>query len=148
MSTYKDPFPGWTDNVYGPSGLCVWSARGVVRCIWGKADESANMVPADYCVNAILSSAWDCFERHEQRMHENIEIPVYNYIFEKNNLTWGDYMHLSRENYIEPFEKPFWCFSYTIFQYKIFFKTASFFLHHLPAYLMDGFCLLTGQKRT
>ncbi|CAD7006399.1 unnamed protein product [Ceratitis capitata] len=52
MSTYKDPFPGWTDNLYGPSGLCTWSARGLVRCIYGRANCKANMVPADYCVNA------------------------------------------------------------------------------------------------
>lgn len=63
MSTYKDPFPGWTDNLYGPSGLCTWSAKGLVRCIYGRANYKANMVPADYCVNAMISSAWDVARR-------------------------------------------------------------------------------------
>uniref|UniRef100_T1GYC4 Fatty acyl-CoA reductase C-terminal domain-containing protein n=1 Tax=Megaselia scalaris TaxID=36166 RepID=T1GYC4_MEGSC len=105
------------------------------------------MVPADYCVNAILSCAWDCFERHEQRLHENIEIPVYNYIFDKNNLTWGQYMSLSRQNYTEPFEKAFWCFTYTIIPSKFIFKAMSFLLHDIPGYMMDGICFVTGQKR-
>lgn len=63
MSTYKDPFPGWTDNLYGPSGLCTWSARGLVRCIYGTANSKANMVPADYVVNAMIASAWDIARR-------------------------------------------------------------------------------------
>ncbi|EDW50579.1 GM13919 [Drosophila sechellia] len=63
MSTYKDPFPGWTDNLYGPSGLCTWSARGLVRCIYGKASCKANMVPADYVVNAMIATAWDIARR-------------------------------------------------------------------------------------
>jgi len=63
MSTYKDPFPGWTDNLYGPSGLCTWSARGLVRCIYGTASCKANMVPADYVVNAMIATAWDIARR-------------------------------------------------------------------------------------
>lgn len=63
MSTYKDPFPGWTDNLYGPSGLCTWSARGLVRCIYGTANCKANMVPADYVVNAMIATAWDIARR-------------------------------------------------------------------------------------
>ena len=63
MSTYKEPMPGWTDNLYGPSGLCTWTARGLVRCIYGNSKCKANMVPADYCVNAMIASAWDVARR-------------------------------------------------------------------------------------
>ncbi|XP_036336128.1 fatty acyl-CoA reductase wat-like [Rhagoletis pomonella] len=111
MSTYKDPFPGWTDNLYGPSGLCTWSARGLVRCIYGRANCKANMVPADYCVNAMIASAWDIARRFLLRQSDaesKEELPVYNYIFDRNNLTWGQYMRMSREGFHEPFDKALW----------------------------------------
>ncbi|TMW48065.1 hypothetical protein DOY81_006856, partial [Sarcophaga bullata] len=90
-----EPMPGWTDNLYGPSGLCTWTARGLVRCIYGNSKCKANMVPADYCVNAMIASAWDVARRYNQcskDSKEQREIPVYNYIFDKNNLTWGQYV--------------------------------------------------------
>ncbi|TDG47124.1 hypothetical protein AWZ03_006389 [Drosophila navojoa] len=108
MSTYKDPFPGWTDNLYGPSGLCTWSARGLVRCIYGTANCKANMVPADYVVNAMIATAWDIarrFEQRESQLDGKSELPVYNYVSDVNNITWGQYMHLSRRGFHEPFDK-------------------------------------------
>ena len=63
LSTYKEPVPGWTDNLYGPSGLCVGTARGFVHAIYGNSRKKANLVPADYCVNAMIASAWDINRR-------------------------------------------------------------------------------------
>ncbi|KAM7358480.1 fatty acyl-CoA reductase wat isoform 1-T3 [Cochliomyia hominivorax] len=149
MSTYKDPIPGWTDNLYGPSGLCTWSARGLVRCIYGNSKCKANMVPADYCVNAMISSAWDVARRYKALTKETQirpEIPVYNYIFDKNNLTWGQYMRYARKGFHEPFDKALWCFSYIIIPWKPLHYAASIFLHHLPAYVLDLIALATGQK--
>ncbi|KNC29887.1 putative fatty acyl-CoA reductase [Lucilia cuprina] len=148
MSTYKDPIPGWTDNLYGPSGLCTWSARGLVRCIYGNSKCKANMVPADYCVNAMISSAWDVARRYKAAAQESKvrhEIPVYNYIFDKNNLTWGQYMQLSRKGFHEPFDKAL-CFSYIIIPWKPLHYAASIFLHHIPAYVLDLIAMATGQK--
>ncbi|XP_037933870.1 fatty acyl-CoA reductase wat [Teleopsis dalmanni] len=150
MSTYKDPFPGWTDNLYGPSGLCTWSARGVVRCIYGKANCKANLVPADYCVNAMIACAWDICRRYklqEKETETKNELPVYNYIFDRNNLTWGQYMHLARKGYHEPFDKASWCFSYVIIPSKPLHCAIAFFLHNIPGYILDLIAMVTGQKR-
>lgn len=35
-------------------------------------------------------------------------IPVYNYIYDKNNLTWGKYMHSVRKGLHQPLDKSFW----------------------------------------
>nr|XP_036220300.1 fatty acyl-CoA reductase wat [Bactrocera oleae] len=150
MSTYKDPFPGWTDNLYGPSGLCTWTARGLVRCIYGRANCKANMVPADYCVNAMIASAWDIARRFLLRKSDTQskeELPVYNYIFDRNNLTWGQYMRMSREGFHEPFDKALWCFSYVIIPSKPLHYAVAFFLHNIPAYILDFIALVTGRKR-
>ncbi|XP_055841689.1 fatty acyl-CoA reductase wat [Episyrphus balteatus] len=147
MSTYKEPLPGWTDNLYGPSGVCTWSARGLVRCIHGRAGCKANLVPADYCVNAMIACAWDVARRFQIRKCERTEIPVYNYIFSGNNLTWGQYMHLARRGFHEPFDKALWCFSYFIIPSKPVHRILTFLLHNVPGYILDLIAMTTGQKK-
>ncbi|XP_058827057.1 fatty acyl-CoA reductase wat-like [Topomyia yanbarensis] len=66
ISTYREPLPGWTDNLNGPSGVCMWTAKGLIRTIWGSATKTANLVPVDYCVNAIIVAAFDIRQRHWQ----------------------------------------------------------------------------------
>jgi alcohol-forming fatty acyl-CoA reductase len=62
ISSYKD-FPGYTDNLNGPSGIIAWTARGIIHCIPGDPEVSANLVPVDFCINALIIAAWDISER-------------------------------------------------------------------------------------
>lgn len=41
-------------------------------------------------------------------MIDHSEIPVYNYIYDDNNLTWGRYMQLVRCGLHEPLDKAMW----------------------------------------
>lgn len=63
MSNYKD-FPGYTDNLNGPSGIVAWTVRGYIHCIFGSAENRSNLVPVDYCVNAMITAAWDVYKRY------------------------------------------------------------------------------------
>ncbi|XP_058456377.1 fatty acyl-CoA reductase wat-like [Malaya genurostris] len=66
LSTYREPVPGWTDNLNGPSGVCMWAVKGLIHVIWGDASKKANLVPVDYCVNAIIVAAYDIREKHRR----------------------------------------------------------------------------------
>lgn len=44
----------------------------------------------------------------KSRMENHTEIPVYNYIYDKNNLTWGSYMNFVRKGLHEPLNKAVW----------------------------------------
>lgn len=59
ISTAKEPFPGWIDNFYGPTGLLASSVYGLLHVVHGDPNVFSNIVPADLVVNAIISSAWD-----------------------------------------------------------------------------------------
>jgi hypothetical protein len=63
LSSYKD-FPGYTDNVNGPSGIIAWAARGYIHIIFGDASKRANLIPIDYCINALIATAWDIHETY------------------------------------------------------------------------------------
>lgn len=53
------------DNLYGPSGICSGTARGFVQVIHGNRSKRANLVPADWVVNAMISCAWDINRRYQ-----------------------------------------------------------------------------------
>lgn len=39
----------------------------MIHTIWGKATKRANLVPVDYCVNAMIVAAYDIMVRHDNR---------------------------------------------------------------------------------
>lgn len=47
--------------MYGPIGVFVPSLLGIVRFCHCNSDFKANVVPADYTINALIASAWDVF---------------------------------------------------------------------------------------
>lgn len=125
ISNYKD-FPGYTDNLNGPSGIVAWTVRGYIHCIFGNRTMRSNLVPVDYCINALITSAWDINEKFVNRLNietiskvtlprrfnERIQkcwmLPIYNFISSENNLTWGKFMSLVPLGFHEPLQKSIW----------------------------------------
>uniref|UniRef100_A0A182P9V3 Fatty acyl-CoA reductase n=1 Tax=Anopheles epiroticus TaxID=199890 RepID=A0A182P9V3_9DIPT len=62
-SAYREPTPGWVNNFNGPAGMVVPVIRGQVYWVYGVDDATVHMVPVDYCVNALLTVAWDNGQR-------------------------------------------------------------------------------------
>lgn len=59
IGSVKEPVSGWIDNFYGATGIFMGAALGLLRSIYGKGENHADMVPADYVVNAALAAVWD-----------------------------------------------------------------------------------------
>lgn len=57
--TYRDPIKGWTDNLYGPTGLIVGAAMGIVHCFSMDLDVPLDVVPVDYTANCMIAVAWN-----------------------------------------------------------------------------------------
>ena len=63
VSTYKEPLPGWIDNMYGPTGVAAGAGAGLLRSIHCDGSLKANIVPGDLTVNALIASAWDTYSK-------------------------------------------------------------------------------------
>ena len=50
---------GWIDNVYGPTGAVVGVGAGLIRTLNIDEDCTAELVPVDFTVNALIATAWD-----------------------------------------------------------------------------------------
>lgn len=58
-SSVREPVIGYIDNLYGPTGVVAGAGTGVLRTMHCNPDITANIVPVDMTVNALIASAWD-----------------------------------------------------------------------------------------
>ncbi|MBW00321.1 Fatty acyl-CoA reductase 2, partial [Eschrichtius robustus] len=57
-ATWQEPFPGWVDNINGPTGLIVAAGKGFLRSIRATPMAVADLIPADIVVNLTLAVGW------------------------------------------------------------------------------------------
>lgn len=57
LTTYTEPIPGYTNNIYGLNGVIVGVATGILRIMY-MPDSPVDCVPADYVINCTLLAAW------------------------------------------------------------------------------------------
>ncbi|ERL90271.1 fatty acyl-CoA reductase wat [Dendroctonus ponderosae] len=146
VSTYKEPFPGWIDNLYGPTGLAAGAVSGLLRVSYCDGGKLADIVPVDTCVAALIVSAWDVYKRSQEKTFETI--PVYNYVSSTENpITHEDFKVLNLTHGMDfvpsnAIWKPVALMT-TNYYFYIFLKI---FLHIIPAALLDLCTMLTGGK--
>lgn len=83
----KEPVAGYIDNIYGPVGITLGAAMGVMRTLHGDENLIADIVPSDYVINNIIAAAWHVgTTRIQNNEHAAIEgppkgdIPIFNYV--------------------------------------------------------------------
>jgi fatty acyl-CoA reductase len=57
-AAWKEPIPGWVDNLNGPTGLIAGAGKGVLRTILCYRDLVADLIPVDIAINLLISVAW------------------------------------------------------------------------------------------
>ena len=153
----NEPVPGWIDNMYGPTGMLIGVAAGLIRIFHVHKDNNAEIVPVDMCVNSLLAAAYDISMRKKQRhamIHEPMveehqsEIPIYNFVTaNKNKVSWKQYIDYAWEIGQEvPVSKSIWYISFTTTDSLLMHSVLWFFYHRLPAFFMDLGLFLCGKK--
>lgn len=120
---------GWTDNLYGPTGVVAGAGTGVLRTLHCDENMNANMVPVDMACNALIAAAWDVgtnykniisdanqiteitsqiTNQQDDKIEQNIQI--YNYVSSvENPLTWGQFKDLTCKYGLDfPFSNAIW----------------------------------------
>ena len=49
-----EPFPGWVDNLNGPTGIIVGAGKGVIRTMHCNGHYNADIIPVDIVVNETI----------------------------------------------------------------------------------------------
>ncbi|CAG2166102.1 unnamed protein product, partial [Oppiella nova] len=84
-ASWKEPLPGWVDNINGPTGLILASGKGILRTMLFNSKAGADLIPVDTVINLMISVAW-----YTATQQPN-SIMVYNCTSgQHNRITWGD----------------------------------------------------------
>ncbi|XP_050358500.1 fatty acyl-CoA reductase wat-like [Nymphalis io] len=145
-STVREPLKCWLDNMYGPTGAAVGTVTGMLRSMQCDASVTADIVPVDSAVNCLMVAAHDV---HKQFKNSSLlEPPIFNYVSSvENRITWGDFTNLNLATIDKhPFSNAVWYVSLTLNKSAVMHQIYIFFLHLLPAALVDGLALCIGKK--
>ncbi|KAL6420856.1 hypothetical protein ACFW04_014381 [Cataglyphis niger] len=66
LPSYKEPMPGWVDNLNGPIGLLVGAGKGVIRSMHCNGNYNAQVIPVDIAINALIIIAYQIATNQEK----------------------------------------------------------------------------------
>ncbi|KAL1502675.1 hypothetical protein ABEB36_007788 [Hypothenemus hampei] len=140
---WKEPIPGWTDNINGPTGLLIGAGKGVIRTMYCKQESYADYLPVDILVNAVLGSIF--FYVSEKKNDKYI----YNLTSSSQyKITMEDIINIGRK-VIEtrmPLNGVAWYPGGSMKKSRIIHLICFFFFHLIPAVLVDALLLIIGYK--
>ncbi|CAO1442158.1 unnamed protein product [Diamesa hyperborea] len=141
LASYKDPFPGWVDNLNGPTGVIVAAGKGVLRSYYVNPEAYSEMIPVDISINSLLVVAWN----YAMMKEKPLTIPVYN---TSSRMTWKTFFDLTKKAvYRYPFENLLWYPDGSIATSEILHRFKLALTLWLPSHLIDIFALISGRKR-
>ncbi|XP_018315447.1 putative fatty acyl-CoA reductase CG5065 [Mycetomoellerius zeteki] len=139
---WKEPIPGWTDNINGPTGLLIGAGKGVIRTMFCNENGYADYLPVDIAVNGLLLATWNFiyFKDYEKRvfnMTSSAEIKI----------TWAEIIRRGRKITEKiPLNGVVWYPGGSLKKSRLMHNICILFFHMIPAYIIDALLFLAGYK--
>lgn len=58
MASWREPIPGWVNNLYGPMGMFVGIGFGLIHVVYSDMKMKTDVVPVDMVANCIIAASW------------------------------------------------------------------------------------------
>lgn len=147
-SSWKEPFPGWTDNFNGPIGICLGIGTGVLHYIPGDPQAVADIVPVDVVANYMIAVGW--YLGNSSPSRGKADPPVFNCTSgDINPCTWGHWESWVPQAWNKtPLEKRTFRLPSCAFYNKTTLATqvGLYLKHYLPGFFWDFVSRIAGQK--
>lgn len=142
-AAWREPLPGWVDNLNGPTGLIVGAGKGMLRTLHCRGELVADLIPVDIPINLLIVAAW-----YTATQRKSGELLVYNCVSGMERpVRWGEInehgMSALRRNAMNDVV---WYPSLHFTQHKALNTMSVLLQHWLPAYLMDAAARLAGKR--
>lgn len=59
VSSLQHPFPGWIENLNGPSGIIAAAGKGLLHVFTVKESARADMLPVDIAIDTLIAATWE-----------------------------------------------------------------------------------------
>ncbi|XP_046383096.1 fatty acyl-CoA reductase 1 [Ischnura elegans] len=141
---WKEPIPGWTDNLNGPMGLLIGAGKGVIRTMYCDSRGHADFIPVDVAVNATLMITWDFVTKKPK----DPEKRVYNLTSSsEHKVSWEAILDIGRAVSKKiPLNGIVWYPGGSMKRSKVLHLICVFLFHTIPAYFLDAIIFLSGNK--
>ncbi|CAG9770342.1 unnamed protein product [Ceutorhynchus assimilis] len=142
IASAKEPIRSWVDNIYGPVGLIIGAAIGLVHISPVNPNGLADCVPADFVINNCIAASYKT--ARERKLDQ---IPIYNVTSSNSNpLRWKD-LFLSTKQGAKVGSK--FLLSKGYLKYTTcwtWYYIVNFLLHTIPAVIVDFVLERLGKK--
>ncbi|XP_041971197.1 putative fatty acyl-CoA reductase CG5065 [Aricia agestis] len=141
ISAKQHPFPGWIDNLNGPSGVIVASGKGLLHVFLRSPDVVADLLPVDIAIDTMIAVAW------ETTVDKLPEARVYNCSTYENPTCWDQMERNLRRNFpITPLDDALWYPSAFCVSNTYSYMLLVFLLQTLPLTLAEYVTRIFGMK--
>lgn len=153
-ASWKEPFPGWVDNLNGPTGILAAAGVGLMQTMYAKRYKRADLIPVDIACDMLAVLPWKVGNEIKNESQKNRKIPIYNCTSGSSvPVTWGQVENALKYLMKYPLEKMLWypyaCsngFLHPMKNYKFQDRICRMLFHWLPAYTIDTVCYIIRVK--
>ncbi|VVC37652.1 Male sterility, NAD-binding,NAD(P)-binding domain,Fatty acyl-CoA reductase, C-terminal [Cinara cedri] len=143
IPVWKEPLPGWTDNINGPTGLLIGAGKGVIRTMYCDNSGYADYLPVDITVNGILLFTWNYIgnkDKTRQICHLTSS--------QEWRVTWQEIIDIGKSIVVNevPLNGAAWYPGGSMKSSKLLHNICVFFMHTIPAYFLDAIIFMSGNK--
>nr|CAH7741178.1 unnamed protein product [Callosobruchus chinensis] len=148
VGAWKEPVAGWTISKNGPQGFFMGASKGVIRRLPVASRLIYDYIPVDIVVNNMLAAGYYAgfFFISGVTKPQNVTI-FHATTSTRNPFRWysvedrlNDYLHMF------PLQSAIWYPYLKLLPSVTWYKISSFFVHILPAILLDMVLRVTGGR--
>uniref|UniRef100_A0A8D8YXS6 Fatty acyl-CoA reductase n=1 Tax=Cacopsylla melanoneura TaxID=428564 RepID=A0A8D8YXS6_9HEMI len=140
---WREPLPGWTDNINGPTGLLIGAGKGVIRTMFCDNTGYADFLPVDITINGIFLGTWAYLTQKEHR-----QSICHLTSSQEWQVSWQEIIDIGKS--IVTTEVPLngcvWYPGGSMKTSRLLHQICVIFFHIIPAYFLDAIIFLSGNK--
>ncbi|XP_063849464.1 putative fatty acyl-CoA reductase CG5065 [Scylla paramamosain] len=142
--SWREPMPGWVDNLFAFTGLLVGMSKGVLRSLYIKPGITLDFIPVDFPINLMIVSAWNTAAGR----YKPSSVPIFCCSTgSQKPLTSDDLaIHLEKSLRAFPFDSPLWYPDGSAKTNKFMHQIHIYLVNILPAHIADTIMRLLGKK--
>ncbi|CAH2052651.1 unnamed protein product, partial [Iphiclides podalirius] len=138
---WREPLPGWTDNINGPTGLLIGAGKGVIRTMYCRSDSYADYLPVDVFINAIMVVVWNYLN------HGDKVTTIYNLTTSAEvKITWNELIETGKDIVLNrlPLNGAVWVPGGSIKNSRLTHNICAVLFHWIPAIFVDTLLFIFG----
>ncbi|XP_052738996.1 putative fatty acyl-CoA reductase CG5065 [Bicyclus anynana] len=141
ISSQRNPYPGWIENLNGPSGVIAAAGKGLLHVFCRKPHVRADLLPVDIAIDTLLAVAW------ETAVDKLPEVRVYNCSTYENPTTWLEFEQ-ALQQYLPrfPLDNCIWYPSGSGVENRYVHKLLQFLLQTVPLHVAEYIMRTCGIK--